>query len=82
MNIQTDFDAGDEVWTMSYNKAVQCKCVKINIEDSKTEEDLAWVLNFNEHRFYTISNFGDPPPAVRKESELFRTKEELINSIF
>lgn len=82
MIIQTKYNAGDNVWTMSNNKAVQCRCVQINIEDSKSEDDLGWILDFNEFVLSFISLRKGPPPAFRKESDLYKTKEDLIESIF
>ena len=72
MIIETKFNPEDEVWCMYLNKPKQFKIYEVNVGIvSKT------------HRYqhsYTFHGFNGNSPK-KYESELFKTKEELINSL-
>lgn len=75
MTITTIYNEGDEVWTMISNKPILAKIVKPNFHKCTSFDDIGWELDIEE-------NFmGYAMPVSRLESELFKTKEELIASL-
>jgi hypothetical protein len=82
MTIETKYNIGDEVWFISNNKPVCSKIQKphftadySNKKEYNLEEMLGWQLEYMEY------GFGCEFPANRLETELFKTKEELIASL-
>jgi hypothetical protein len=90
MKVETTYNQGDEVWTMSNNKCIKTKTKIHYFEDgqykrdsadnpeTKIEDYFGWELEADE---IPPSIFGHKLPIRRKETELFRTKEELIASL-
>lgn len=79
MTITTIYNPGDTVWCLIDNKAVCTKTVEVgHIKNEKIpiEKRLQWKLEAKERSWVGIDIV-----AVRAESELFRTKEELIASL-
>lgn len=67
MEVKTKFDIGDIVFLISNNKVSSQKVtgLAIDVEDGKVE--VSYSLTFSESKI--------------DESKLFKTKEELINSL-
>jgi hypothetical protein len=90
MKVETTYNQGDEVWTMSNNKCIKTKTKIHYFEDgqykrdsadnpeTKIEDYFGWELEAAEFSSYL---YGSKVPIKRKETELFRTKEELIKSL-
>lgn len=79
MTITTIYNPGDTVWCMVGNKATCTKTVAIahlSHEDGPIEERLQWKLEATESSWT-----GLMLNATRPESQIFRTKEELLASL-
>lgn len=79
MTITTIYNPGDTVWCLINNKATCTKTVAIthlSNEGGSIEERLQWKLEAHERSWAGIDVW-----ALRAESELFRTKEELLASL-
>jgi hypothetical protein len=77
MTITIIYNEGDEVWTMVNNKPILTKIVKPNFYICNSFEDIGWELSIREK----VSVYGFDLPVSRLESQLFKTKEELIASL-
>lgn len=75
MTITTTYNEGDEVWTMLKNRPVCTTIIKPNFLFCTSFEDVGWELAIRE------GIMGYEMPVCRLESELFKTKEELIASL-
>lgn len=76
MKIETKYDIGDHLWTMAGNK-----CVKVYLREPCWYGDLndfSWKISRNKEK---TSYEVDYKMEMRKESQLFRTKEELLASL-
>lgn len=72
MKIETKYDPGDTVWMMIGNRPKECVIYEVDpgkIMKSMTYQDR-----------YTIEGYNGNSPTFY-EREIFRTKEELINSL-
>jgi len=72
MKIETKYDPGDTVWIMIGNRPKECVIYEVDpgkIMKSMTYQDR-----------YTIEGYNANSPTFY-EREIFRTKEELINSL-
>lgn len=71
MIFETKFNPGEEVWFMHYNKPQ-----KFTIEKVKCSASTSFrYVNVYEMRYNSTS------PLIKHENELFRTKQELIESL-
>lgn len=73
MTIQTKFNLGDKVWTLSGCKAVEFEICSISINSPKT-------LNPISHITY-CGAYNNGKITTATESECFVSKEELIEYI-
>lgn len=74
MTITTKYSIGQEVWTTDYlNRPMQGEISAVNpyVSKRKTEN---WIS------YYIIPN-GCNSGVMRRENEIFPTKEELLNSL-
>lgn len=78
MTIETKFDIGDEVWLLHDNKIVT-STIKCLSDLNNKLDDIIWDL----HLTSSTNTFGfEATHSVsRRESQLFKTKEELIQSL-
>jgi hypothetical protein len=71
MTIETKYNIGDEVWFMNENKAyvsfIEDVRVKRNNKNTKIE--------------YMVESMQKKDFGLKKESDLFPTKEELLKSL-
>ena len=71
MTIETKYNIGDEVWLMNENKAyvsfIEDVRVKRNSKNTKIE--------------YMVESMQKKDFGLKKEQELFPTKEELLKSL-
>lgn len=79
MVIETKFELGDEVWCIHNDKAVKTKTVIIS-STQKDLEDISWQLEL-EDIIIPSGGGGLSLPLHKAESKLFKTKEELIQSL-
>ncbi len=88
MTIKTIYKVGDEVWTMSDNKPIKARIKNAYFDNPWKEEEkinmnledyLKWELDYKEY----IMDFICPLTynIRRKESELFLTRKELLDSL-
>lgn len=79
MKIQTIYNIGEEVWVMSNNVPVKSKITghyfdnNFGKEKKPVNELLGWELEGQELLYSMATNIK------RMETEMFRTKEELLN---
>ena len=72
MTIETKYDPADKVWIMINNKPQECVIYEV---------DPGMVLkNMRYQDRYTIEGYNSNSPRFY-EKDIFRTKEELINSL-
>lgn len=66
MIIITKFDVGDEVFVLRDNKIKKVSLTRLKLTQYKFPEDIIWRIDTDDWEY---------------ESKLFKTKEELINSL-
>lgn len=76
MIVTTKYNPGDEVWTISKNKLTKGKIIKPCFIGTQSIDDLGWELDIEEYFMGFSKNIS------RKESELFLSKEDLIQSLY
>ena len=72
MTIETKFEPGENVWIMIHNKTKMCVVYEV-IPGKRTK-----TYNFKDT--YTVEGYNRNSPTFYEE-EMFKTKEELINSL-
>lgn len=68
MNITTGYDIGDSVLTIIDNKVTNCKIKQIRLSITRSSKTIYYGLESNNELIQ------------RKDSEIFRSKEEFIKS--
>lgn len=76
MVITTKYDVGDEVWAMVSNKPTKTKIISFNQTYTYKLNNVAWNLDAPSEDLWSYKN-----NAWKNESQLFRTKQELIDSL-
>lgn len=71
MDIKTKYDVGDEVFFMCRNKVRIGRIVSLVVRVFECEKTIKY-----EHRYYISNGDGD-----YSDKGLFRSKEELLNSL-
>lgn len=78
MKIETKFDIGDEVWYFSHITPIKAEKSKIKqVAEYSHYPEITWLLEAKENPY----GAKDAYHILRKEDELFKTKEELKNSL-
>lgn len=72
MKIETKYDPTDVVWIMINNKPTEC--VIYEVDPGKVMKTMSY------QDVYTIEGYNGNSPRFY-ERDIFRTKEELINSL-
>ncbi len=83
--INSEYQIGDLVWTMCENKPVQATIRDLTIDQDYGDKKkplvdrIKWVLDRKEKISMWMSDAE--LPLKRSEAQLFRTKEELLQSL-
>jgi len=77
MTIETKFDVFDKVWAIYGNTVTEGRVLTINIHTFVTDGNRNTMTTIN----YKIDINKDIKPVEVREENLFRTKEDLINSL-
>ena len=72
MTIETKYDPGDVVWIMINNKPKEC--VIDQVAPGPRRKTVAYVDK------YTVEGYNGNSPTF-SDTQIFKTKEELINSL-
>jgi hypothetical protein len=82
MTIHTDFEIGDEVWYIDAFtlKATKGKIKGLAATQTSFPHQLTWQLDKTSTEKF-ISAYITVGNSVRKENQLFHTKEELLKSL-
>ena len=91
MIIRTVFDVGDIAWTIDYNSAVQVKIIEIKIRVDNLNREVEYLVIKYDPYPISLDNddddngnlpfYGGDIEKYKKESDLFNTKKDLIDSL-
>lgn len=74
MTIETKFEVNDIVWFMHENKTIEARVVLVTAQQSLGANN-GKIVEIN----YKVYGYGTLKPM--KETEVFATKQELLNSL-
>lgn len=85
MTIETKFNIGDEVWLLAYGKAVKGKITRFKTSLSEScFRDSGYSEDIPKYKMEYLGKgqSGEPRKKWKSVYNIFKTKEELIESLF